>query len=255
MKKIHFNFLLFSFIIWTLVACDQDYSLLSAAKSERPGGNVGQGGSMARFAVAGDYLYTVGTDNLTLFQVSNPSEPQKMKEIPMAFGVETIFPYANKLFIGTQTGMHIFSIQDPQAPKHLANYQHVVSCDPVVTDGRYAYVTLRSGTACRQGVNQLQILDLQDISNPKLIKQYDMTSPKGLGIDQQTLFVCDNGLKMYDATDVMALQLKQQFPIEAYDVIPDNGHLLVVGSDGFYQYRYNHQDLELLSKIEVEPEE
>jgi hypothetical protein len=208
---------------------------------------------MARFAIAGNYLYTVGTRDLTLFDISNPAEPQKQNEIPLGWDIETIFPYGDKLFIGTQTGMQILSIADPAAPKHLSYFRHVVSCDPVVTDGRYAYITLSTGTACRQATNELQIADLQNITSPELVAKYDMTNPKGLGIDQNTLFVCDNGLKMYDATNVKALELKKHFSINAYDVIPNNGHLLVIGSDGFYQYRYTANTLELLSKIPVEP--
>ena len=213
----------------------------------------GQGGSMARFAISGDHLYTVGPSSLKLFDISNPVSPQQRQEIPLSFGVETIFPFEDKLFIGTQTGMHIFSIQTPEAPRHLSHYEHVVSCDPVVTDGRYAYITLSTGTACRQAINELQIVDLQNILAPQLVKQYSMTNPKGLGIDNPTLFVCDDGLKVYDASDVMNLELKQHFRISAYDVIPDQGRLLVIGSDGFYQYQYKNEELELLSKILVQP--
>jgi hypothetical protein len=217
------------------------------------GGAEGKGGSMARFAVSGDYLYTVDNAGLNLFDIHQPAAPVKKKAVPLVFGVETIFPFQDKLFIGTQNGMHILSILDPETPQQLAHYEHVVSCDPVVTDGRYAFVTLSTGTACVRAINQLQIIDLQNIGNPVLLKQYPMQNPKGLGIDGKNLFVCDQGLKMYDATDVMALQLKHQFPINAYDVIPDNGRLLVIGSDGFYQYKYTNETLDLLSKIEVQP--
>ena len=249
MKKFTTYICLSLFALVWLVACN-DKSMDSVYNG---GGTEGQGGSMARFAITGDFLYTVGTNNLDLFDISNPADPQERQEIPLGWGVETIFPYGDKLFIGTQAGMHILSIENPQDPKHVSQYEHVVSCDPVVTDGRYAYITLSTGTACRQAINQLQIVDLQNITNPQLIAQYDMSNPKGLGIDQNTLFVCDNGLKMYDATNVKALVLKKHFSINASDVIPNNGHLLVIGSDGFYQYRYTADALELLSKIAVEP--
>ncbi|MCC9166263.1 LVIVD repeat-containing protein [Pontibacter harenae] len=236
--------------ICLFVSCTDSDSSMPA-----PGGSeVGTGGSMARFTISGDYLYTVDNSSLNLFDISSPINPQAKGEVHLPFGVETIFPFQDKLFIGTQTGMHIMSIQNPAAPKHISTYEHVVSCDPVVTDGEYAYITLRSGTTCRQAVNQLQIVSLEDITQPKLLTQYDMVQPKGLGIDNnKNLFVCDDGLKMYDATDVMSLQLKQHFKIDAYDVIPYNNHLLVVGSDGFYQYQYTNESLELLSKIAVEP--
>ncbi len=208
---------------------------------------------MARFTVSGDFLYTVDDANLHLFDISSPANPIKTKDVSLGVGVETIFPFQDKLFIGTQTGMHILSIQNPQAPQQISTYEHVASCDPVVTDGRYAYVTVSSGTNCQRGVNELHILDLQNLTAPTLLKRYQMTNPKGLGIDGNLLFVCDNGLKVFDASNVTALAQKHHFPINAYDVIPGNGHLLVIGTDGFYQYRYNGQDVSLLSKIEVQP--
>lgn len=216
-------------------------------------GAQGAGGSMARFAISGNHLYTVDHFGLNLFDIRNPEDPQQGQRVPIGVGIETIFPFEDKLFIGTQTGMHIYNIQQPESPRHLSQYQHVVSCDPVVTDGRYAYVTLSTGTACRLAINELQIVDLQNIASPTLLKQYSMTNPKGLGIDKGKLFVCDEGLKVYDATDVMALKLEQHFQINAFDVIPDNGRLLVIGSDGLYQYTYENGKLELLSTILIKP--
>ncbi len=207
---------------------------------------------MARFAVAGDVLYTVDDTKVNIFNIADPAHP-KMKDVfELGTGIETIFPYQDKLFIGSQNGMYILDIQNQEHPQLLSTYEHIVSCDPVVTDGRYAYITLNAENFCR-GINELQVVDLANINAPKLISQYAMTGPKGLGIDQNILFVCDDGLKMYDASNVKSLQLKQHFKISAYDVIPMNGHLLVVGKDGLYQYRYTQNALELLSKIDVQP--
>lgn len=220
--------------------------------SERVGPN-GQGGSMARFAVTGNYLYTVDHHKLNLFNITDPSSPVAEGAVQLSFGVETIFPYQNMLFIGTQSGMHIMSIDNPASPRELAHYMHTVSCDPVVTDGRYAYITLSTGTSCNGAINELQVLDLEEITRPTLIQQYMMSNPKGLGIANNRLFVCDQGLKMYDAANPRSLRLMKTFPINAYDVIPYNGHVLAIGSDGFYQYKFENDKLELLSKISVQP--
>lgn len=215
----------------------------------------GTGGSMARFAVKGDHLYTVDMRGLNLFDISNPTTPEKIKRLSLPFGVETIFPYGDMLFIGTQTGMRILDITDPSSPQPISEYEHVIACDPVVTDGRYAYVTLSSGIGCRPAVNQLQVIDIRDVKSPKLVMQYNMVNPKGLGIDNDLLFVCDNGLKVYDASDAPSLVLKNHFnDITAYDVIAKNGRLMLIGSSGFYQYSYENDNLKLLSKITVQRE-
>jgi len=234
---------LFLLVFLYITACSQE------SIAPTPGQTIGQGGSMARFAVVGHYLYTVDHAKLNLFDISQAAKPIKTKEVQLGIGIETIFPYQDKLFIGSQTGMFILDIKDPASPKQISSYEHTVSCDPVVTDGRYAYITLRSGTACRRAINELQVLDIRNAAAPALVKRYAMVNPKGLGIDQNLLFVCDDGLKVYDATNVLELKLLHHFKINAYDVIPQNGHLLVIGSDGFYQYRYSGQELTLLSKL------
>lgn len=250
MKKLRDYFFLILLSVGLLASCSDGES----ASPVSPG-TQGKGGSMARFAVSGDYLYTVDDSGLNLFDISTASDPQKRNKVPLTFGVETIFPYHDMLFIGTQRGMFIMSLENPANPQVLSLYEHVTSCDPVVTDGRYAYVTLRTGRTCTNtAVNQLDIVDIQDVKAPVLVKPYNMTNPNGLGIDGNLLFVCDDGLKVYDATDVMDLKLKHHFRINAFDVIPDNGRLLVIGSDGFYQYTYDDDSLELLSKIDVTPD-
>ncbi|QCR21750.1 LVIVD repeat-containing protein [Pontibacter sp. SGAir0037] len=249
MKKLNLCISAVCIVLATLQSCETDSSSI-AREAVSP---TGKGGSMARFAVSGDYLYTVDNNNLNLFNITSPTDPVKEKTVPLSFGVETIFPFEDKLFVGTQTGMHILSVENPASPQELSHYSHTFSCDPVVTDGRYAYVTLRTGTNCGRAINELQIIDIQNITNPVLKSQYQMVNPMGLGIDGNNLFVCDDGLKMYDASNVNAITLKKHFNINAFDVIPDKGNLLVVGSDGFYQYQYLGESLELLSKITIQP--
>ncbi|MBA9076949.1 LVIVD repeat-containing protein [Rufibacter quisquiliarum] len=246
MKTNSFFFLFFAIAATVLFSCSQDSSTLS------PSPAAGQGGSMARFAVSGDALYTVDQAKLHVYNITVPSSPHKEKEVQLGLGIETIFPFGDNLFIGSQTGMYIFDIRQQASPLLLSTYEHVTSCDPVVTDGRYAYLTLNAANLCR-GVNELHVIDLQNLRAPSLVKRYPMQSPKGVGIDGNYLFVCDSGLKMYDASDVNHLQLKQHLNISAYDVIPHNGHLLVVGQDGLYQYAYTQGTLEQLSKISVQP--
>ncbi|RZK46271.1 MAG: hypothetical protein EOO87_23835, partial [Pedobacter sp.] len=80
----------------------------------------GQGGSMARFTLLNNHLYTVGQSDLSLFDVKTASNPVFVKSINLGWGVETIFPYENKLFIGTNRGMHIFNASDAANPVKLS---------------------------------------------------------------------------------------------------------------------------------------
>jgi hypothetical protein len=219
--------------------------------------SVGVGGSMARFAINKDALYVINQGNIVIFDIDNIDKPSKISDNYIGWNIETLFMYDKSLFIGSQTGMLIYDVSNPYSLTRLSNYQHVQSCDPVVVEGNYAYVTLRTGNRCVGNINELNVVDIADQTNPFLKKSYPMTNPKGLGIDNGILFVCDgpDGLKVYDASDVTKIdehQIAHFQDIETYDVIPVNGVLFMIGDDGFYQYDYqNLNDIKLLSHIPV----
>ena len=171
----------------------------------------------------------------------------------MDWGIQTIYPFKDKLFIGSNVNMYIFGLQNPSFPTLLSKFQHSRACDPVIADDKYAYITLRSGTPCFTTNNQLQIVDITNISSPSLVKTYQFTNPHGLSKDGNTLFVCDgkNGLKIFSAANVNDMQLiKHITNLETFDVIAFNDVALVVAKDGLYQFDYsNLGDIRLLSKI------
>lgn len=230
-------------------------SSYSGSTAESAG--TGTGGSMARFTLYDNYLYTVDQRKLQLFDISSLISPSFVKDIDLGWGVETIFPYRDKLFIGTNTGMHIFDNSTPSEPKHLSAFAHMRACDPVVVHEDVAYVTLRSGNVCGGSVNRLEVVDISDLSRPQLVKAYDMENPAGLSINYPTLFVCEGeyGLKGFDVSDRMAVDKNMLFHekgMEAYDVISIGNNLMMVGKDGLYQYdASNLKNLRSLSHIPV----
>jgi len=222
------------------------------------GSTSGTGGSMARFTLHVNYLYTVDNSMLRLFNLDNPTLPVKEKELYVGWNIETLFPYENKLFMGSTTGMYIYGIEDPSNPHYISTFWHASSCDPVVVEGNYAYVTLRAGNLCGDNQSQLDVIDISDIRNPVLLKEYPMVEPYGLGIDEAVLFVCDGdaGLKVYDASDPLAIDqhMLAHYPqIHAFDVIPVGEVLIMIGKDGLYQYDYsNPSDISELSVIPIQ---
>ena len=228
-------------------------------KSAVPSTGSGTGGSSARFTIVNDRLYAVTQSEMKLFNVKTPSKPVNEGSVNLGFGIETIFPYKNMLFLGTTTGVQIWDNKVPTAPKYISRLDHARACDPVVVENDIAYVTLRSvNNFSRCGValaNQLDVIDVSNPASPVLKKTYDMISPYGLGVDNKKLFICEgtNGLKTFDATNSLDIKLLQHFKnMDAYDVIPLNKTLMMIGKDGLYQYDYsNPNDLKLLSKIVV----
>ena len=205
---------------------------------------VGVGGSLARCIIAGSTLYVLNQWEMELIDLSVPDKPAAGPTFYLNQMAETVFIDSTFLYIGTQTGMLLYDIKQPAWPVYLAAYAHFQSCDPVVVDQGIAYVTMRSGNRCGGWQNQMDVLNVSDPKNPVLIRSYPMAEPYGLGIDQKTLFVCDGpaGLKIYDATNPAAIDdhlVKIYSGIQARDVIPLNGILIMITTAGIVQYDYS----------------
>ena len=107
----------------------------------------GTGGSLAKFTIVGNNLYLVDDISLKVFNIANPASAVLRNTVNLRFGVETIYPYKDKLFIGAMDGMYIYSIADPDVPVLLGEARHTRSCDPVVANDSIAFVTLKIGRA------------------------------------------------------------------------------------------------------------
>jgi hypothetical protein len=219
------------------------------------GSPFGVGGSMARFTIVNNYLYAVTESALNVVSIVNGADPTFSNRVQIGWGIETLYPFNNRLFIGSTSGMFIYDITNPTTPVKLGNFTHATSCDPVIADNNNAFVTLRSGTPCRGFTNQLDVLDITNLSSPTLVKTYQMNNPHGLAKDGNTLIICDGseGLKFYNASDVRNLLLQKHITgLNTYDVIAISGWALVVAKDGLYQYDDpSLSNVNLLSKMNV----
>ncbi len=217
----------------------------------------GQGGSMARFTIANKHLYAVDQTTLHLFDVQNASKPAYVKDIKIGPGIETIFPFKNNLFIGSNTGMVIYDITTASAPVELSRYTHIRACDPVVVNEKYAFVTLRAGVVCGGQQNLLEVIDIQDLTKPMLKHSFTLENPYGLALSDHTLYICDGkfGLKSFDASDVSQIGnklLETHKDLMSMDVIAGPKSLIIVGEKGVHQYDYsNKAKLKELSIIPV----
>ncbi len=231
--------------------------MASFLSTDAGGGSYGQGGSMARFTLMSGHLYAVDHSDLRVFDVQSADDPKYLKEVNLGWGIETIFPFQNKLFIGSTTGMHIYDAAVPSDPKMMSVYQHITACDPVVVNEEYAFVTLRSGMACRMGSDELQIIDIKDLYHPKLMKAYPMENPHGLALAGDYLYLAEGkyGLKSFNVADVMNIdknQLEYFKSLKSVDIIPGPKSLIVIGPDGVCQFDYTDPSrLKSLSCIQV----
>lgn len=224
---------------------------------------VGVGGSLARFTITNQTLYTVNESSLKAFSLEDPANPLLTGTVQLNWGVETIFPGGDELYIGTNSGMHIMDASDPLNPQWLSTMQHVRACDPVVVSGDRAYVTLKGGDECGGFTNQLDVVDISNKRAPQLIRSITLQGPVGLTAGNDRLFICEPGFGM----SIFPLD-ESGMPVEDQQImLPELGnardviglharrHLLLIGQNGIEQLRYDElgETLESLSLIEVCP--
>lgn len=247
------RYLFYFSLLLAIGACTQESDLAFNSSS-----TTGQGGSLARFTIVGDYLYTLELDALQWFAIEENGSLEAKGTVTLSQGQETIFPLGNLLFLGAASGLSIFEISSTGEPVYQSEVQHVLACDPVVANDQYAFVTLRLESCAgifRPGNTQdvLNIYDVQDIENPTPVASYLMNDPRGLGLAGEILFLCEgeNGLKVLDVSDVQNVTtISQKTDIHANDVIVLHDKLLVIGPEKVIQYDYsNPENLVKISEI------
>ncbi len=229
MKKIFYLCGLF----FLFAACSKESAVSNGS------GTVGQGGSLARFTIVGNYLYTVDGTYLSVFDISNNNSPLYKNKIQVGFNIEAVFPFENKLFIASNNAMYIYSISNPESPEFESNVSHLTGCDPIVADDSVAYLTVHGGNRCGSQINQLQVYNVTNIANPDFITSINLTNPMGLGMKGNYLFVCDNGtgLRVFDITKKYEPQAKYIITGESFvDVIPAGNLLICMLTNGVAYY-------------------
>ena len=205
-------------------------------------GATGTGGSLARFTIAGNYLYTVDKQNLKVFSIADPANPVLKNTQPVGFEIETIYPFGDKLFIGSTSVIHIFSIANPEQPQKLSTAISPTvmrRCDPVVAKDTVAYATLRTNGPCGGVSSTLAVYDIKDIINPVQKAALTVSEPYGLGYSDTALYVCDRrGMYVFSIASAYQPRYISTINPAAWfiDVIPYGNTLICWVSDGVMLY-------------------
>ena len=207
----------------------------------------GKSGSLSRFSIVNDYLYTVSNSDINVFDLKDSKNPEKIGKVEIDSSrkdIETIYSYKDKLFMGSATGAYIYDNQNPQKPSFISKIEHIRSCDPIVVENDTAYITLRGGNTCGSSNNELDTIDISNIKLPKILKTYPLSNPWGLAIKDKILFVCDykSGVKIFDAKDPNNLIEIKTINIEKpKDIIINENNLgIIVSDNGIYEYDFSN---------------
>lgn len=219
-----------------------------------------QTGAATRFVVQGSRLYAIDNQNLQVYDISSSATGTSntygpahwQRTVPVGLTIQALYPAGSRLFVGTPSGLLLLDVSNPQLPA-FSSFVPATSCDPLASDGRWAYLSLRADQPCGGGTNQLQVVDLIAPQQPRTVQNYPLGRPYGLSLlsDSAQLFVCDNGLKVYTTRQAPTLTLLDQLSVAALDVQAADGLLLVTSSEALTQYRYANRSLQFLSSLPI----
>jgi hypothetical protein len=219
-----------------------------------------QNGSYATMLTIGNKLYAINDRSLTTFDISVKNNPKQIDQKDVGFSIESLLSYNDLLIIGSSSFMHIYKLKEGiPAKESSTSYNNLAGCsyDPIVIKNNFAYVTISSAilSNCNRRTDELRTYDITDLKKPMLLNSVSLPRPKGLGIDGNLLFVCDEneGLKIFNIETQSEPKLFKEFKgFSAYDLIPNKGILLVSAKDKLMQYDYsNIADIKLISVIEL----
>ena len=223
----------------------------SAVPTSFAGSSNSATGSINRIAEMDGFVYVIGNSKLSVYD--NNGEFRQVYSDFAGWQMETVFPFNDRLFIGTRNSVDIYNVSDPSNPMYESGFWHATSCDPVLpVDGDIAYATLRTGddNFCPGDDNALVVLDVSNLTFVEQLQEIDMESPCGLTMIGERLYVGEgpNGLKIFDASDPRRLELlEHDRSIQAYDVLAHPVYTNIVqiaGPEGFSQYRIEGGDIQ-----------
>ncbi len=200
--------------------------------------------------VVDDFIYAITDTELITIDRTDSQNLQEIDKHELGGRLENLYVVDGAIFIGSETDMHIFTIQSNGIPSIQSSTQHIEFgdtpvrfCDPVVASQDIAYVTLTTETTAPGGcgtqeVNSLLIYDVHDKTAPILKNELNLDSPQGLAIHGDLLFVTNlnTGTHIYRVDHHGGLTNENFIAGGAQDVVAVGNKLMIVSSTEINQY-------------------
>gem|GEM_PF-4651929 len=162
--------------------------------------------SAVNFTFVGHFCYLVFDTELTIYDVSNPSEPSLVKILKLPGWCDKLWPVGNYCWLQC-------------AGKKLLIVDHTDPSNPILSSVRehkndFTFLTIYKGLAYI-GINGLHIWDISDLFEPFELSYYDHT----FGIKAVTIVdnICYTGdlrhLHIYDVTDESRISKLASHPV------------------------------------------
>ena len=211
--------------------------------------------SSDRFTLVGSYLCAATNSTIKFYNIQNPALPMHLKDVDMGTNVLSLRNYKDSLLVeGDKNGLDLYKII-ASVPIRIGIFSASQYYNPLSFNSNYIFLLQeREAYLANHYPDFLNVFQVNNTSSPKLNYQKNLRFPRDLANDSNNnLFVCDSGLKVFDVADILNINLKKHFNVEADKITAYNDNLFIMGYTGLFQYRYASGSLNLLSKIPIVP--
>ena len=243
-----------------LISCEAEFGSLGSSDAAA---NATQG-SYTNMLVIGDFMYVINKEKLQTYSLQQADNPTLLDGQEVGFNIESLLHHKGSLFIGSAQAMFIYEIDDKGIPNRtsITDYESLGNdfCmnDPIAVNDGNAFASLSSrsvGECGRFDMNEIRVYDITNLEDPRLMQTVAMDSPRGIALDGDILFVCEAeiGLKVLDVSNPdNPVQIYHFAGFKAFDVIANDGLLVVVGPEKIYEYDYSDiHNMKYLSELDI----
>jgi len=196
-------------------------------------GSCSAGQAIWRVAVSGSFAYVTTDSGLVVFDVSVPSEPQRVGQFPAeggALGVAVAGDYA--YFADVVYGFHVIDISDPQQPREVGFCETpICPANDVAIFGSRAFLA--------DGGAWLRVLDISNPQHPWEVAYCEevMGNACAVSVTGDNAYVADGdtGLRVVDVSDLENIRLVGRYFTSGYayahGVVADQGYAYVAYGD------------------------
>lgn len=99
----------------------------------------------------------------------------------------------------------------------------------------------------------MQVYDIANLHEPKLVHQRNLVQPKGLALDGDFLIICDDDLKIFDISNPKEPSIVKSLPYQYKDVLIRDNTLFAFGDNKISQFVWDPSvtlELEHLSSVD-----
>jgi hypothetical protein len=222
-----------------LLTGEDSIAVLNVSDSANPKivGGVSTRSDVRNVTLRGDYAYVAdGVSGLDVLEITNRLNPTRVANWFLGFPANGVSVSGNIACVSALGGLHLFDISDPHDPRKIGEWLTPGNVEAAIMRGNYAFMAT---VATERGGGGLQVLDISNLSNLRLVASYG-TSVTSAVISDNYLYLSpeainestngfEGGIHVLDIANPEHPQRKAVFPTEAQNLYLSNNYLYAAG--------------------------